>query len=175
MAAGGVRLRGEDARVEAVPRLVVDPVLVPRLLAVFAFQRVQSLRREELNDAADGGVLQVFCSRCGRRRCVKRQGVQSIDGDGSRWARERRRRQSSIRPRLLPRRKLCRRCRPGGSHLALQGGEGSDSRTPDRISPSAAIRELSTALGDCGVWRGGTIGRGAPWCCCEILADARSR
>src|SRR5205085_9920303 len=45
-----VCLRRQDARVEAVLRLIVDPVWIPRLLAVLLLEHVKPLAGEEISD-----------------------------------------------------------------------------------------------------------------------------
>src|SRR3954447_4585715 len=67
---------------ETVFRLVVDPVLIPALLAVFPLERRQSFGLEEINEKADGRVFQVFRGIRGWRRGIEGQGVQTFGRDG---------------------------------------------------------------------------------------------
>lgn len=73
--AGRICLRRQDAGVKTVFPLVVDPILVPALLAIFPFEDVESLVGEELDEESNGGILQVFCGRCRQWGRVECQGI----------------------------------------------------------------------------------------------------
>jgi hypothetical protein len=75
---GGIALRGQDARVEAVPGLVIDPVLIPVFLAVLPLQRLQPLVPEKLDEQPNGRGLKVFRSAGLGRRGVERERIKRV-------------------------------------------------------------------------------------------------
>jgi hypothetical protein len=61
-----------------VPRLVIDPVLVPNLLPILPFEGGEALVLEELDEESDGRVFQVRRGRVGRWGRLEGQGEQAV-------------------------------------------------------------------------------------------------
>ena len=75
------RLGGQEAGVKTVSGLEFDPVRVPDFLPVFLFQRVVPFRAEELDQQANGRVLQILRRAGRRRRRFERQWIQGFVGN----------------------------------------------------------------------------------------------
>lgn len=62
---------GQESRVQAVPRLVGDPVGIPLFLPVFALERGQTLVAKILDKEPDGWVFKIL-----RRPGIRRRGFE---------------------------------------------------------------------------------------------------
>src|SRR5205085_9524433 len=135
MTEAGIARRRQEARIELMLGLVIDPILIPLFVPILLLERFQPLVLEEIGKQPKRALLRVFRKSAGWRCRAERQRINSTVGN------------SNDSPRSLRRRRPCPSASASGNARRRRPRTTSARRTGCR-TPGRSPRPRARAPGN---------------------------